>query len=205
MSINIKDTKQRGFLYAIISRSLMKECDEKFLDLIKDDSIKEFFPNFFEWDIYKKSDKEKLISEYLDVDFADISLLHLIPYETFYTRDDGMIDSGGENKALQFYDRFDFVVAKDKARVVSPDHIGVEFEFVHKLIEAQIKAHENEDLDGIKELLNLQLEFLDEHLLKWAPIYLINVVNEAQTPFYHDVALMAMEFLLSDFEYLKDQ
>jgi len=205
MNIDINETQQRGLLYAIVSRALMKEADIEFLKLIKQDGIKEFFPNFLDWDVYKNSGDEKIIEEYLNIDFADISLLHLIPYETFYTRDDGMIDSGGENKALQFYDRFDFIVEKDKARVVSPDHIGVEFEFVHKLIEAQIEAQKADDKVGIKELMDLELEFLDQHLLKWAPIYLINVINEAQTPFYHDVALMGLEYLLSDFEYLKEK
>jgi len=205
MNIDINDTQQRGLLYAIVSRALMKEADIEFLKLIKQDGIKEFFPNFLDWEVYKNSGDEKIIEEYLNIDFANTSLLHLIPYETFYERDDGMIDSGGENRALQFYDRFDFIVEKDKARVVSPDHIGVEFEFVHKLIEAQLEAQKADDKVGIKELMDLELEFLDQHLLKWAPIYLINVINEAETPFYHDAALMGLEYLLSDFEYLKEK
>ncbi len=201
----LQEANSREFLYALISRLLMKEVDEKVLELVESESIKEFFPNFLEWDIYKSFDKQKLINEYLNVDFAEVSLVHLIPYETFYTRDDGMIDSGGENKALQFYDRFDFVVEKDKARVVSPDHIAVELEFVYHLIQAQKKALEEGDEKGVKELIDLQYEFLNEHLVKWAPIYLINVINEAQTPFYHDVALLSLDFLLGDFDYLSDK
>ena len=202
MQTKLQQTHNREFFYALTSRLLMKEADEKLLELIESENIKEFFENYLQWDLTKKLSKEKLIYEHLNVDFADVGLLHLVPYETFYTREDAMIESGGENEALQFYDRFDFVVEKDKARVVSPDHIAVELEFVYKMIQAEKKALEEGDEKGAKELEALQYEFLDKHLIKWAPLYLINVINEASTPFYHDSAMMTLDFLLGDFEYL---
>lgn len=201
----LQDTKNREFFYALTSRLLLKEADEDLLELIEKESVREFFNNFLEWDVYKKSDKEKLLYEHLNVDYTDVGILHLVPYESFYTRDDAMIESGGENAALQFYDRFDFVVEKDKARVVSPDHIGVELEFMYEMIKAQRKALEDENLDSSKELLDLQLEFIDKHLIAWAPLYLINVINEASTPFYHDAAMVTLDFLLGDFDYLNKQ
>jgi len=203
MQNRLLDCQNREFLYALYSRIFMLEADEQLLEFIESENIKEFFPNLFEWDKYQKLSKETLISEHLNVDFTDLSLLHLIPYETFYTRDDGMIESGGENQALQFYDRFEFVVEKDKARVLSPDHIAIELEFVHKLIESEKKALENDDLENANNFRAIQLEFIEKHLIPWAPLYFINVKNEAQTPYYHDSAMTALDFLLSDFEYLK--
>ncbi len=205
MQTKLQQTNNREFFYALTSRLLMKEPDEKLLELIESENIKEFFENYLQWDMTQKLSKEKLIDEHLNVDFADVGLLHLVPYETFYTREDAMIESGGENEALQFYDRFDFVVEKDKARVVSPDHIAVELEFVYKMIQAEKKALEEGNEKGAKELEALQYEFLDKHLMKWAPLYLINVINEASTPFYHDSAMMTLDFLLGDFEYLAQQ
>ncbi len=205
MQTRLLDCQNREFLYALYSRIFMLEADKALLELIESEHIKEFFPNLFEWDKYKTLSKNELITKHLDVDFTDISLLHLVPYETFYTRDDAQIESGGENKALQFYDRFNFIVEKDKARVLSPDHIGVELEFVHKLIEAERKALEDKDENAANEFLAFQLEFLETHLIPWAPLYFINVKNEAQTPLYHDSAMMALDFLLSDYEYLKEK
>ena len=205
MKQRLQDTETREFLYALFSRLLMKEADEKLLELVESESIREFFPNFLEWDVYKNSDKTKLIEEHLNVDFANVSLLHLTPYETFYTRDDCMIDSGGDNKALQFYDKFDFVVQKDIARVVSPDHIAIEMEFMHKMIEAEKKALNDESIEIADEIKALQLEFLKNHIVSWAPIYLINVINEASTPFYHDAAMVSLDFILGDLEYLNEQ
>jgi len=204
MQNRLLDCQNREFLYALYSRIFMQEADEALLELVETENIKEFFPNLFEWKKYNTIDKKTLIIEHLNVDFTDLSLLHLIPYETFYTRDDGMIESGGDNEALQFYDRFEFVVEKDKARVLSPDHVAVEFEFIHKLIESEKKALESDDTKAADEFRDIQLEFIEKHLIPWAPLYFINVKNEAQTPLYHDSAMMALDFLLSDFEYLKE-
>ncbi len=202
MNKKLLETEQRGFLYALYSRVFMKEADEALLEMIAQKDIKEFFPNLFEWDTYHELSKQELIEQHLNVDFTEISLLNLIPYESFYVREDGMIESGGDNPVIQFYDEFNYIVEKDKARIVSPDHIGAELEFMYMLCDAQAKALKNADEVAAHQLEKIQKEFLEKHLLQWAPLYLINVKNEAQTPFYHDGAMTGLEFILSDFEYL---
>jgi TorA maturation chaperone TorD len=143
-----------------------------------------------------------VINEYLNPDFTNLSLLHLIPYETFYTREDQMIETGGANPVTDFYSAYDFVVDYEAARVVSADHIGVEFEFMHHLCEAQLKAESENDGAAVAELKRVQQEFLEKHLVQWAPLYLLNMKYESRTPLYYDGAEMALEFLLSDNEYL---
>jgi TorA maturation chaperone TorD len=93
-------------------------------------------------------------------------------------------------------------VELDKARVVSADHIGVELEFMYMLCTAQKKALEADDKEGMCELLQVQRAFLKEHLLEWAPMFLINAKRESRTPLYHDGTELTLEFLLSDFEYV---
>jgi len=129
----------------------------------------------------------------------------LVPYESFYTREDQMIESGGDNPVIALYNALDFRVELDKARVVSPDHIGVELEFMYLLNQALKKAYEAKDSEGIKEILEIQRGFLKDHLLEWAPLFLINMKKEAQTPLYHDGAELVLEFLLSDYEYIVKQ
>jgi TorA maturation chaperone TorD len=202
MNKKLLETEQRGFLYALYSRVFMQEADEALLEMIAKKDIKEFFPNLFEWDAYHELSKEELIQSHLNVDFTEISLLNLIPYESFYVREDGMIESGGDNPVIQFYDEFNYIVEKDKARIVSPDHIGAELEFMFMLCDAQAKALKNSDEVAAQEFQEIQKKFLEKHLLQWAPLYFINVKNEAQTPLYHDGAMTGLEFILSDFEYL---
>lgn len=205
MNDKIVASKNREFFYALYSRIFMLEADEALLKTLKQKDVKEFFPNLSEWELFQTLPLKALVEEHFNVDFTDISLLHLVPYESFYTRDDAQIESGGDNPIYEFYERFDFIVEKDKARVVSPDHIGVQLEFMYMLISAQIKALENHDMKAADELEAMQTEFMEKHLLKFAPLYLINVKNESLTPLYHDAAMTGLEFILSDYQTLKTQ
>lgn len=190
-------------IYALISRLTMSEVDEGLLKSIEEDeNIISFFPTYKSWDKRKKFDRKELIESYLNVDFTNLFLLHLIPYESFYMREDQMMETGGDNAVQSLFNDFDFRVELDKARVMSADHIGVELEFMYKLADAESKALEEENFQTASEIAEIEYNFLKEHLLEWAPMYLINVKSEAATAFYFDLAELTIEFILSDFEYL---
>ena len=197
----MEQTQARSNIYALLSRILMQELDEAMLETIKnDEQILEFFPNFKKWEALSTLKNSELLGEQLNPDFVNISLLHLIPYESFYTRADQKIETGGANPVTDIYSEYDFIVDYEVARVVSSDHIGVELEFMHSLCEAQMKAMEADDADAVKELIETQKEFLNKHLLQWAPLYLINAKYESRTPLYYDACETTLEFLLSDNE-----
>lgn len=199
----MQQTESRINIYALLSRILLQELDADLLRTIKnDESIMEFFPTLKEWDLLKEVKEEKLLEEVINPDFVNLAVLHLIPYETFYTREDQMLETGGANPVTDIYSAFDFMVDFEVARTLSSDHIGVELEFMHHLASAELKARKNDDTAAIKELVETQHEFLNKHLLQWAPMYLINMKYEARTPLYYDAADMALEFILSDNEYL---
>ena len=199
----MQSTKARANIYALLSRILLQELDAGVLKTIKnDENILDFFPTFKEWEPLKNVENQKLLDEYLNPDFVNLSILHLIPYETFYTREDQQIETGGANPVTDMYSAYNFMVDYEVSRTISADHIGVELEFMHHLVEAQQRAMSENDMDAVKELKSIQKEFLNKHLLKWAPMYLINMKFEARTPLYYDAADMALEFMLSDNEYL---
>ena len=201
-----QEIENRIAIYALISRLMLVEVDEAFLENIeKDETLLSFFPNYRDWDKRKEFSRTELMEQYYNVDFTNLFLMHLVPYESFYTRDDQMIESGGDNPVLELYNELDFRVELDKARVVSADHIGVELEFMYMLCTALQKALDADDKDGICELMQVQRAFLKEHLLEWTPLFLINAKRESRTPLYHDGAELALEFLLSDFEYLTEK
>ncbi len=203
MNITKEEIENRITLYALISRLMLIEIDKEFLKSIEENkAILELFPNYKNWNKRKEFNSNILKTRYLDVDYANLFLLHLVPYESFYTRDDQMIESGGDNPVLDIYNTLDFRVELDKARVVSPDHIGVELEFMYMLTNALKKAYEAEDKQGIKEILQVQKGFMQDHLLNWSPMFLINMKKESRTALYHDGAELALEFMLSDFEYI---
>lgn len=190
-------------IYALLSRLTMSEVDNELLKVIEEDeNILSFFPTYKDWDRRKEMERGKLIEEYLNVDFTNLFLLHLIPYESFYMRDDQMMETGGDNPVQAIFNAFEFKVELDKARVMAADHIGIELEFMYELCKAELKALEDNNLEIAKQLMQLQYGFMKDHIVEWAPMFLINVKSEAGSAFYFDLADFALEFILSDFEYL---
>ena len=190
-------------IYALISRLTMNEVDEGLLKSIEEDeNILSFFPTYDTWKKRDEYDRKELIEKYLNVDFTNLFLLHLIPYESFYTREDQMMETGGDNPVQAIFNAFEFNVALDKARVMSADHIAIELEFMYELCRAELKALEEDDMAMATQLSQLQYGFMKDHIVEWVPMYLLNVKNEAGTAFYFDLADFVMEFILSDFEYL---
>ena len=201
----MEHTQARSNIYALLSRVMMQEADPELVEIINsDDAILEMMPNYKIWEPRTTLQSSELLERHLNPDFANLSLLHLIPYETFYTRDDQMIETGGANPVTDMYSAYDFMVDFAAARVVSADHIGVELEFMHHLCEAQIKAMNENDAEAVRELLEVEHGFLDKHLVRWAPLYLLNMKFESRTPLYYDAADMTLEFILSDYQYLSE-
>jgi len=192
-------------LYALLSRLLMNEVDEKLLETIENDkNIMEFFPSYKKWDRRRDLSRKDLIEQYLNVDFTNLFLLHMTPYESFYKREDQMMETAGENPVLQLFNEHDFRVDLGKARAVSVDHIGIEFEFMYMLCSAEKKALIDGEMEAASEIATIQKDFLEKHLLDWGPLFLLNVKSEAGTALYFDVADLALEFMMSDFEYLNE-
>ena len=190
-------------IYALISRLTMSEVDEGLLKSIEEDeNMLSFFPTYKNWKKRKEYDRKELIEQYLNVDFTNLFLLHLVPYESFYMREDQMMETGGDNPVQALFNEFEFRVELDKARVMGADHIGIELEFMYKLTDAQMKALEDENYEVAAQIAKIEYDFLKEHLLEWSTMYLLNVKSEAGTAFYFDLADLTLEFILSDFEYL---
>ncbi len=201
----MEQTESRVNIYALLSRVLLQELEPQTLKTIKNDPvIMDFFPTLKEWEPLYSTSEEKLLNEQINPDFVNLALLHLIPYETFYTREDQMIETGGANPVTDMYSAYDFMVDYEVSRTVSADHIGVELEFMHHLCNAELEALKQNDTEAVAELRRVQKEFLNKHLLRWAPMYLINMKYESRTPLYYDAADMALEFILSDNEYLNE-
>jgi len=199
----MQNTEIRESYYKLLSRIFLSEMDEKSLkDIESLKNFKELFPTYSEWEERKNRSRYKLIHEVLNVDYTDIAVMHMVAYESFYVRDDGMIESGGANPVTQLYNEYGYRVNLDKARAVSGDHFGIELGFMVLLIELQKEAMQKNDEYRVSYFQEEQLKFLKNHILQFAPMYLINIIEQARTPFYKDSAKLALEFLLEDLEYL---
>jgi len=199
----LNNQQARINIYALLSRLLMSEPDETLLETIEnDENIMAFFPNYAKWERRNEFNHKDLLEQYINVDFTNLFLLHMTPYESFYMREDQMMETAGENPVLQLFNDYDFRVDLGKARAVSVDHIGIELEFMYMLCDAERKALEDDNKEMACEIAHIQQKFLKEHLLEWAPMFLLNMKSEAGTALYFDAAEFALEFILSDYEYL---
>lgn len=199
---NIDRLKLRGFYYTLISRLLIAEIDKATIEAIQDDeTLRSLFVYSRETDDYLAKDAAEIANELASA-YVDLFLMRLVPYGSFYTSEDQMVNSGTENPVYTFYRKYGFDVELDKARVVSADHIGVEFEFLMNLVKSELEAAQNGQEEYASQIRLVEKEFISEHLLPLCLMFLPALLDASKNPFYKDVAEIALEFLLSDFEEL---
>lgn len=105
-------------------------------------------------------------------------------------------------------ERTDLIVAVDQSyaeaglapidHAAPSDHLGVELRFMALLCHAESAAWQDGRPGEARRALGRQREFLDRHLLTWAPGYLDLVQTEAQHPFYRRLATLARQTMVED-------
>lgn len=84
-----------------------------------------------------------------------------------------------------------------------PDHAAVELEFMAYLCAQEASAWERESLtEGIRAL-ELQVSFLERHLVRWLPLWATGVEALAGEGIYSQVAATAGAFVGQDGDLLK--
>jgi len=188
MEDRVVETQARINMYGLLSRLLIEELDEETLRKIKETpEILDLFPNTKEWQLFWEKEPKQLIEEDLNVDFTSIFILNVYPYESVFLNDEGYINPSITNPTLQFYLEHGYEIDLNKTRALSPDHLAVELEFMMNLIQEELNAFAREDYKEEKRYLNLEKEFMEKHLLQWAPIYFMAARDMAETPFYYDL------------------
>ncbi len=206
MDEKIAENQGRINMYSFLSRLLVEEVDENLLDKIKNTpELLELFPNTKEWEPFNTKTTKQLIDEELNVDYTTVFILNAYPYESVFMNDEGHINPTPTNPTLQFYLENGYEIDLNKTRVLSPDHIAIELEFMITLIKEQLTAYSINNIQEEKKYLDLQKKFMENHLLQWAPIYLLAARDMAETPFYHDVCQTTLEFIMTDYEYILQQ
>ena len=195
----IEKTKIRTIYYTLFSRLLTREVDEQTIDIIRrgcesDELMSDLFKLSNDWEEFTTKSSQE-IAEILAVEYVDLFILKLVPYESFYTSDDMMIESGSENRAIAFYKQYGFEADLIAARVVSGDHIGIELEFMMNLIKGELDALEEGNEEYANQIRNIEKSFLKEHLLPFAMHFLPALSTASNKPFYKDIGDVSFEFL----------
>ena len=109
-------------------------------------------------------------------------MLHLAPpYASMFLSDTGMLNAEPAEDVLRLYVRSGFEVLPEW-RAGAADHLGVELYYLAWLISAGSPV---------------ALDFLNRHLLTWAPVCCLAVERAQAHPFYSTLARTTLDVLLA--------
>lgn len=211
----------RAGIYDFLSRSFKLEVDEDFirsLTAIKwavrllaesyecDDMreanrlLHEFTEQVKE---LKGEDRMRLITN-LHVEYAGLFLgaspkpVHLV--ESVYLGGEQLLYGKPYHEVLEAYRSLGF--EKEKGFTEPEDHVAVEFQFMANLCKWTCQALENRDIKNALVYLNLQKEFLRDHIIKWVPDLSKRLEAVATSNLYKAIAHLTNGFITMDNEML---
>ncbi len=142
------------------------------------------------------AEREDLVED-LAAEYASLFLVsgpkQVNPYEAFYLGDgDGLYQERTmEVKAIM--EELGFEKATEHPE--PEDHVGNELAFLRYLACQAHQSLDTGEIEYARRYLNLQKEFVEKHLLKWAPQLCADVVERTDSDFYEALALMTADVL----------
>lgn len=194
---------RRNF-YALLYRMYLEPPSREFVDdlmnerfylpgLISDEELSEGFKLVREF-VEKSKDKaidelhKDLVGEYTLL-FIGPHRLPVQPYESWWV--DGKLMGESLLKVKQVYRKAG--IAKVNEYAEPEDHIAFELRFMHYLCEEELSADTEE---RIAECLNMQKEYLNDHLLRWVPDFCDALIECELSDFYKGIARLTRGFIL---------
>lgn len=86
------------------------------------------------------------------------------------------------------------------------DHISTELGFISHLLAGAAKGFKEDDMSAINYFGELRCLFVREHLIKWAPDFTRCILNNSQSPFYLQLAILTRAIIVhcaEDEEYIR--
>ena len=131
----------------------------------------------------------------LAADYARLFLsLHKVPaHPSESTYREGTMMQHHRDEVLELYWSFGLTAGKEFTE--PEDHIATELSFMAFLCQKTNQALQKGDIKKAKEYAEAQKKFLANHLIKWVPNLVKDVLQYSQTPFYKGIAVLTDEFL----------
>ena len=143
-------------------------------------------------------------AELLEVDYARLFVgpfnLLAPPYGSVYLESERQVMGASTADAQMRYRAAGLDV--DTGFKDAPDHVAAELEFMHFLIFKAMEAAVQGDADQVIANLTNQQAFLEIHLGAWIHEFADNVVKNAATSFYRNLARTTEIFIRNDYHVL---
>lgn len=121
------------------------------------------------------------------------------PSESVYL--EGPMMQRSRDEVLEMY--WSFGIDKRKEFTEPEDHIAVELSFIAYLCSKTINALKSNNTGEAGKYLEAQKEFLEKHLIRWAPKLVKDILSTARTPFYKAIAALTRDYLELDLSAIK--
>ena len=193
--------KNRSDIYGLLASVYRQEVTSDLIQQIKDPQFLGILSDLGteRLDTFLQKPENELLGD-LAVEYARLFLgpgKHISPHESVHhQREDGQwgklwgastaeVKKLIEATGLSYSDDFKGL----------PDHITVEFEFMQQLTLCEEQAWEETDTDKVTTCRQVEKKFIEEHLVRWIPVFCEKVIQEAELPFYRAVAALTRSFI----------
>jgi putative dimethyl sulfoxide reductase chaperone len=205
----------RIFAYDLLRRVFLEEPSWELISQFQEDVI-EYFP--FKNENQQIQEGVELVKEYfnkfeMDINFEelhwDYTRMFIGPYElpvhiweSSYLNKDQLLFQEETLIVRRLYLENCFEPIHQGRE--ADDHLGLELDFMYHLSQIVSElANENKEAE-LKKMLADQAYFLQEHLLKWTPLFGKKVIQHSNTDFYKGMVKVLNGFLTIDQACIKE-
>ncbi|EHQ90617.1 TorD/DmsD family molecular chaperone [Desulfosporosinus youngiae] len=208
----------RVFAYDFLRRTFLVEPSQDYLRSLSENQLVSAFP--FQEEDPELAEGTAKVQDYLNTQDVlsaegydrlhwDYTRLFIGPYslpappwESAYLNKDKLLFQEETRRVRLAYLKYGFLPKHYQQE--ADDHLGLELDFMYQLANLTVEKAVVGDLDGFKELLQDQADFLEQHLLLWVPAFAKNVRLSANTGFYQGMARMLQGFIQIDGRAVKE-
>ena len=115
------------------------------------------------------------------------------PWESYYRSKERLLFEEWTLQVRELYHQFGLQYIREKNE--PDDHLLLELEFMIFLIELNLQASESEK---IREMITIQINFINEHLTIWIPEFCKRVMDSTHSALYLGAAMLLEDFLNFD-------
>jgi TorA maturation chaperone TorD len=200
-----QDAYRRSDIYSLLSSVYSQEPDENFIEHLNNSPLRHQLAKEEKWDKGFWAQSVQKICEDLAVEYTGLFIgpkNHIPPFESLYNYKEKetrqmwgavtvevkkMIESSG----LSFEEDYGGI----------PDHIGIELEFMQKIVKKEAQLWEKKKNDTqLGKTIEFEKKFIDEHLTSWIPDFCQRVIEVAKLDFYRNFAVFTENFVINEKE-----
>lgn len=190
--------KERNSLYSLLAAVFREEITKDLLQQLLDSDFQKGLADAgVDTGALSALKPNKALLEDLSLEFTRLFFgpgKHVSPYESVHLGGDGGTLWGPQTVAVKrFIEQSGF--AYNRKFHGLPDHISVELEFMAHLTSLEADAWEDGEVDQALNSMQFQKEFLTRHLGLWVTSFSEKVAEQAETPVYPQLALLARDFI----------